>query len=430
MNPVAAFLLPLLISARYIGYQGPARDYFLGGTVGVVDKLGTYVLPSIFSKVEYLGHGLYQTTSIDAPDRFSFGKVHAIYNHSGALIKLKIPAECTFERLFWLGKEASTRPDLPLTRLPSDSLLQIRKNDKLGICDVNGAIVVPPEFDHMEQPGDVVALICKGSQLQETCRRGGFVFNVEDHSIKPVNDKLKFRFDEIYANDMHVFSEEGRLGYLGKDGSVAIADKYSAASSFVDGAALVSVERNSRLGGWKHLQVDRGGIENPPDVDRMLSDAPETIAAKKRDQLTTTVAHRLPEKRGFYWVARFKCEPDRTIEHTLPSRYNFDSYLWKVSSVRNVDRTKMFFNFLLDYDLPGMTRREVHDLLGDDDNDLVKAENSNSLCYHLSPGLYSLYGAKLKIDFGDDGKVVRYKVEHLEQPEPEWLKSFRPAGQR
>jgi len=136
-----------------------AESAFIGGSIGVVDTHRHQIIPSKFSQIDYLGLGLYQTTSIDLPDQFSYGKIHEIYDHDGHLLKLKIPEGCTFDGLYWMGekaegkRQAEEKENSPpmlkssdlLKYLPADALLRVKRNNYFGISDVQGNLVLEPE---------------------------------------------------------------------------------------------------------------------------------------------------------------------------------------------------------------------------------------------------------------------------------------------
>lgn len=67
-------------------------------------------------------------------------------------------------------------------------------------------------------------------------------------------------------------------------------------------------------------------------------------------------------------------------------------------------RTRIVDDFLNDYELDGMSKKEVIDLLGKSDNDAGYFNAENRLVYYLGPerGLISIDSEWLIIDFAND----------------------------
>jgi len=403
MNWIAATVLPVLVSARIIGGSGKPHEYFAGGKIGVVNNFGAHVLPAKFSKIEYLGHGLYQTTSIDLPDQFTFGREHCLYNHDGHRLKLKLPPDCVFEGVFWLGKEAVANPNKRIERIPADALLQVRKGEMLGISDIHGNLIVPTEYADMEKPGYVVALFFKKDRSDAWYRGGASVFNVEDHSLRPVNPDLKFAWSSTFSEDMHVFCGDHGQGYLSRDGSIVIPDRYSEAGPFQNGLAIVAVADPVKPYSWRHFQLDKAAVEHrlEPLIAERLT--PDKMAEVKKESMTKWLV-RTSAAKTEDCVSLYKCEPDRTIEHTLPPERHFDTVKWKSAIECGIDRTSMMIPFFNDYALTGMPKRQVQDLLGIGGSGCA---DKNSLYFGLSR-----YDRRvLKIDFDDSDRVVKFTVQ-------------------
>jgi hypothetical protein len=404
MKLLAGLVLPWLLSARILAPPGPSPDAFVGGTLGVVDGHNHYVIPSRFSKVEYLGFGLYQTTDIDFPNKYTLGKGHALYDHDGHRLVLEVPAGCTFERVFWLGKKAQVIRGQHFHHLPPAALLQIRNGDKLGVCDVHGTIVVPVEYDQMEQPGDGLSIISQGDRVSLFGRKGGFVFNAEDHSLKPVEPNALVNLDDRYSDGMHIFwASGGGAGYLGSDGQIAIPAKYFHGGPFVNGCATVSLRCDGQANLWRYPQIDKTGKEILPESPIIAQERESEKGFDEQPASKTTLFSREASANGLQWGTLWQCEDNRFIEHILPARKNFDSIRWKCS--RGINRENQFGDFLKDYHLIGMTRRAVCDVLGEERALGTRNEVGEPLYYTVVFGGCQGMSAYVQVSFNGDDKV-------------------------
>ena len=96
------------------------------------------------------------------------------------------------------------------------------------------------------------------------------------------------------------------------------------------------------------------------------------------------------------------------------NRIDFDSEVWKdpkVQSLNNPMRIRMVDDLLWEYDLEGMTSKEVTELLGPTDK--TDYFSSWDFVYWLGPerGFLSIDSEWLVLKLDPEGKVREYKIE-------------------
>ena len=95
-----------------------------------------------------------------------------------------------------------------------------------------------------------------------------------------------------------------------------------------------------------------------------------------------------------------------TVDFSYIRAHSFTVHKW---SSYPENRTKIIADFLNDYELVGMSKKEVIELLGKSDNGAGYFNLENRLVYYLGPerGLISIDSEWLVIDFRD-GLVSEY----------------------
>jgi len=214
----------------------------------------------------------------------------------------------------------------------------------------------------MEKPGDGLAMVFKGERDGRYRRKDAFVFHCRDHSLHTVDSTAIFEQLEKYSDGMHKFSAQSRgVGYLDENGKIAIAAQYYDGSDFSNGTAMAVIHEGG--GKFRHPQIDKLGREIAAQSP-LIGEQSEQEKKVERIKSRTLADFRPFDKMNSPWVYVYKTEKDRFIEHTLEERKHFDSYAWKQKCSPDRNRKEMFGDFLQDYRLIGMSRRQVVDLLG------------------------------------------------------------------
>jgi len=115
----------------------------------------------------------------------------------------------------------------------------ILETEKCGLIDESGGVVAPFDFDHIRMVSDDLAVFnigCNGKLLCGAAGKMG-IFSVKERKIV-VNP----RFDRLYhGDDVDLIRVEidGRIGFINASGNYVIEPKFSVASTFVNGVAIV-----------------------------------------------------------------------------------------------------------------------------------------------------------------------------------------------
>lgn len=110
---------------------------------GLTDYEGKTIVPAEYSDITYCGNGFFILTSLDKESQFEFGKERFIVNNWGKRQRFRLPEGSQLADIFSLGDSADKEIDLPLHKLPSNTLLRFSKDKKSGLCRTDGTIVLP-----------------------------------------------------------------------------------------------------------------------------------------------------------------------------------------------------------------------------------------------------------------------------------------------
>lgn len=131
--------------------------------------------------------------------------------------------------------------------------LIMKLNDKWGLVDVSGRIVVAPKFDRLYAVGERLFYVVMSGKYG--------LINENGETVLPLDYEMIERFSE----GLIVVKKNGKYGYADKSGTLVIPLQYDAAWKFSEGLAMVMV--NAKRG-----YIDKQGrMVVEPQFDRDLS---------------------------------------------------------------------------------------------------------------------------------------------------------------
>lgn len=133
----------------------PARAWFeekVYDLKGVVDLRGKVIVPCQYSRIAYLGGGLFEAIEAGSDRATESAKVH-IFNRNGKELILNLPEKTELHKVYF-AKALKGTEDFS-SALPSDALIEVRAGTKYSIITLDGEVVmanydnpVRPYFSH------------------------------------------------------------------------------------------------------------------------------------------------------------------------------------------------------------------------------------------------------------------------------------------
>ena len=218
---------------------------------GYIDKMGNEVIPAKFRDVEDFRNGI-------ASVRFDFD-VPAVYiDKTGKVLTAKELKSHHEIVTFWQG-------------------------DKMGLKHLDGNVVVPGEYDIIQNYSEGMAAVCKGN-------RWGYVDSYGNNIIPCIYQSRLFYDNGVMdgwgeygapdeANDFHeglvMIMKNGKAGFLDKQGKVAIPFLYERAKDFSEGFAAVK-----KAGKWGFINKEGKNVI-PCQYDKVASFREGLVAVVK-----------------------------------------------------------------------------------------------------------------------------------------------------
>ena len=208
---------PSFQNARsFIDGFAPVRRY---DRWGIIDTLGNEILPTVYEELSMPDHGF----------------VFAGDNEGLALFNLnsKNPGHPVTQPLF-----------RPITLL-ADGRIGVSRNGKLGYLDTFGNEVIPCQYDEIGPFIDNRAFV----RLGDLCG----IIDTLGHPILPLqytNRTPKGR-KYVYFDGLALVEQNGRLGYVDRDGNLAIPFYFEEAYQFSEGLAAVRKD-----GAWGYIDTN------------------------------------------------------------------------------------------------------------------------------------------------------------------------------
>ncbi|MFN8550684.1 MAG: WG repeat-containing protein [Candidatus Obscuribacterales bacterium] len=279
--PILAKLL-LTVAAAQI-FEPGLLDPDIGGSydfnvVQLCDKKLHPVSPEKFSRIDYLGHGLFLAWSINRDDKFQYGKERTILTRDGKKLEVTVPKRTRFVQVFWLGAQADSAPKLMLSTLPDDALFRF-ENDahEFGLCTANGTIVLPAKYGRIGKVSEGKAFISDVNAPDNSPVRSGFyIFDCAQRRLKklPLTDVVgteNLRLSEgltpfsMFLNQHYNVPQneyETPSRYIDANGAFVIKDKFQSAGPFHSGMAAGTIQKAPSA------TIDKSGkVISPPNLE-------------------------------------------------------------------------------------------------------------------------------------------------------------------
>lgn len=205
----------------------------LNGKWGYIDSAGNLAVPAIYDKSDFFGKtaGVVWLNS-------KFGAV----DRTGKII---VPVEYDYvseydnEECFRVGQngkvglyDKNSRLVIPVVYddlLINDGMALMKQNDKWGVIDFTGKVLIQPQFDDALYPQEGLAVVAKDGKW-------GFV----DQSGNQVTP-LKYESARGFTEGLAAVKLNGKWGYIDKTGRMAIPARYDDTLYFSEGLAAVSI---------------------------------------------------------------------------------------------------------------------------------------------------------------------------------------------
>ncbi|RTL35080.1 MAG: WG repeat-containing protein [Candidatus Melainabacteria bacterium] len=279
--PILAKLLLTLAAAQI--FEPGMLDPDIGGSydfnvVQLCDKKLHPVSPEKFSRIDYLGHGLFLAWSINRDDKFQYGKERTILTRDGKKLEVTVPKRTRFVQVFWLGAQADRDPKLMLSTLPKDALFRF-DNDahEFGLCTADGTIVLPAKYGRIGKVSEGKAFISDvNAKYDSPVRSGFYIFDCAQRRLKklPLTDVVRtenLRLSEglthfsMFSNQYYNVPQaeyETPTRYIDANGAFVIKGKFQSAGPFHSGMAAVTIQKAPSA------TIDKSGkIISPPNLD-------------------------------------------------------------------------------------------------------------------------------------------------------------------
>ena len=191
---------------------------------GLIDKNGKVIVPLIYNDLFRLGNGLSDVGVVNEKDRLNMGVVN---EKNGKLVtSLKYEDLYNYQHL-----------DIPF----SGKLARIQLNDKIGLVDDKGKIIVPILYDSIDSLGDVF-VITKGNKYGYLDKKGKIIVAVENDCY---DADIEIYGLEMYHNFLLLLSRNDKYGFADRKGNKVTPIKYDSIRRKYLGGVFVSINKKS-----------------------------------------------------------------------------------------------------------------------------------------------------------------------------------------
>ncbi|RTL35081.1 MAG: WG repeat-containing protein [Candidatus Melainabacteria bacterium] len=298
------------------------------------------ILPTKFSRVDYVGHGLFLGWSLNPEDKYQYGSARTLFTKEGKILDVHTPAGTKLVQVFWLGKAAEQNPNLEFAALPKEAIFRfITKDRTFGLCDANGDIVLPAEYGAIGQATNGKAFVAdKGVFFTPIKTDSFYVFDCADRKLTKlpltgiIRTEYFCRSEGLTAFDArthqtrggsalsHKEAESEKSGYIDDTGQFAIIGKFQKAGPFHNGMATVSLQNGQSVIIDKH-----GKIISPENLD--IQDFYGDYAIARKIQTAPPQYGIVNRKFEFVVQPKYKClieqnSPYSPILSTCQDRYS------------------------------------------------------------------------------------------------------------
>lgn len=218
---------------------------------GYIDKMGNEVIPAKFRDVEDFRNGI-------ASVRFDFDDPAVYIDKTGKVLTAKELKSHHEIVTFWQG-------------------------DKMGLKHLDGNVVVPGEYDIIQNYSEGMAAVCKGNRWGYVDSFGNYIIPCSYHSRLFYDNGVMDDWGEYgapdEANDFHeglvMIMKNDKAGFLDKQGKVAISFLYERAKDFSEGFAAVK-----KAGKWGFINKEGKNVI-PCQYDKVASFREGLVAVVK-----------------------------------------------------------------------------------------------------------------------------------------------------
>ncbi len=227
---------------------------------GIIDRDGRTIVPCKYRIIEYLGHGNFFLEEINDEHPLKPSYKGKVVDRDGKPLTLNVPDGFTLSNVY--PPASSDKDDLPKSSLPADTILQIHGKEGVGLCRLDGSIILEPKYEYIGAP---IRGFLHVSSLPLSKRTPiFFIFNSKTGKrleISGLTAMPNFASEPPFPFEVH---RDGKSiwGYIDLDGTILIEPKYSSAGEFMaDGLARVC-SQNVR----DHFYIDKAGnkVAAPP----------------------------------------------------------------------------------------------------------------------------------------------------------------------
>ncbi|MFN8660123.1 MAG: WG repeat-containing protein [Candidatus Obscuribacterales bacterium] len=235
---------------------------FSGDPVGLTDASGRVLIPTNFSKIEYVGNGLFIARTLSDADKYECGSTRLIFNRKGQKLDVVVPEGGKLLEVLWLGDDAARDPKMYLDRLPDDALFRFSANGKLGICDTRGKLIEEPLYSAMGVVREGHLVMRRGVEGRGTYH----IFDLKTRKRVDVSLEERAGLTFVFSEGLVCFHTNAKMGYMDADGKIVIEPKFRNANSFVNGKAAVITAGENKS---SHYQIidKTGKVISPDDLN-------------------------------------------------------------------------------------------------------------------------------------------------------------------
>lgn len=254
---------------------------FDGDPLGVTDSTGHQILPNKYSRIRYLGHGLY--LACDIASGLAEGKNLYLFDRDGAQIEVKTPPKSTFAGVYSFGVVGDKEPATEIFRtLPSDSLVVFSEEEKFGLCNLDGDVILPANFGTIDCANGGLPLIFEKQtyytypdrecyfhsklDLASYKKAKAYSFDVAKRELVAIQQTGIFAVAPEYSNGYRSFAIAERphclIGFIDTSAQVKIAPQFHRITEFDGDQALATIFDNATCG--HRFVIDKTGKQISP----------------------------------------------------------------------------------------------------------------------------------------------------------------------
>lgn len=262
--------------------SNPDIEYsYQNNLVTLCDKNRRELSPTQFSRVDYLGHGLYLCWGTNPQDKYEYGKERFLYNRNGEKLNVPVPEGSNFVHVCWLGAAAERDSNLELTQLPEDALLRFSSENQFGLCNPKGEIILPAKYGFIGKGAGGKAFISDGGSTKVKTK-AFYIFDCAQKKLTELPLVNVFNIDRLCLSEGLTYIKQGQFlianakqdpiqgkeGYFNEDGKFVIEGSYVKAGPFHRGMAAVTLRAQHEPFVETNVIIDRSGkTVSPPNLD-------------------------------------------------------------------------------------------------------------------------------------------------------------------